>query len=308
MLERFIDYRPQAPTRAVIDQANSVIAEFTDQGFKLTLRQLFYQFVARGWLQNTMREYKRLGRIIRDARDGGLVDWDAFEDRTREVNNHASWDGPEEIITSAADIYRAPIWSSQDYRPEVWIEKEALVGVIEGICRQYRVLYFAHRGNNSQTLQHEAGKRFAEYFELGLIPVVLHLADHDPNGIDMTRDNIERLKRYAGREVEVRRIALNMDQVRAFDPPPSFVKDTDTPTSGYRDRFGTDECWELDALSPAVIANLISTELYGMIDRGAWGAEFDKEARERNLLASVAENWTEVKNLIEGRRGPAKAP
>jgi hypothetical protein len=116
-----------------------------------------------------------------------------------------------------------------------------LIGVIEGICTELRVPYFATIGNNSQTLQHEAGNRFADYFDQGLIPVVLHLADHDPNGIDMTRDNVERLALYARADIEVRRIALNMDQVRRHNPPPSFVKEGDSRTSGYRSRFGTDE-------------------------------------------------------------------
>src|SRR5262245_61066288 len=109
--------------------------------------------------------------------------------------------------------------------------------------------HFAHRGNNSQTLQYEAGKRFAKYIDQGFIPLVLHLADHDPNGIDMTRDNRERLTLYARAEIEVRRIALTMKQVRRYRPPPSFIKEGDTRTTGYRERFGTDECWELDAPS-----------------------------------------------------------
>jgi hypothetical protein len=121
--------------------------------------------------------------------------------------------------------------------------------VIEDVCTEFRVPYFAHRGNNSQTLQYEAGKRFAEFFDHGLIPVVLHLADHDPKGIDMTRDNRERLALYARDEVEVRRIALNMDQVRQHAPPPNFAKETDTLFGAYVERFGTEECWELDAPS-----------------------------------------------------------
>jgi hypothetical protein len=170
----------------------------------------------------------------------------------------------------------------------VWIEKEALLGVVEGVCTESRVPYFAHRGNNSQTLQYQAGKRFAEYLDQGLIPLVLHLADHDPNGLDMTRDNIKRLALYARQEVEVRRIALNMDQVREFNPPPSFVKDGDTRTSGYRERFGTDECWELDALSPTVISELIRTEIEALIDQWRWNAAKAKEHQGRKLLAGVA--------------------
>src|SRR5215471_2627579 len=213
----------------------------------------------------------------------------------------SSGNNPAGIISAAAEQYREDLWAGQRYRPEVWIEKEALLGVVEGVCTELRVPYFAHRGNNSQTLQYQAGKRFARYLDQGLIPLVLHLADHDPNGIDMTRDNIKRLALYARHEIEVRRIALNMDQVRPHNPPPSFVKDGDTRTSGYRERFGTDECWELDALSPTLIANLIRTEIEQLTDRLKWRSAQVREESSRELLDAVAANWTKVEKTL-GKR------
>jgi hypothetical protein len=293
-MELFIPWKPHAATLTVVEQANTIIAEYLDQGFTLTLRQLFYQTVARGLIENTFNNYKRLGTIIRNARDGGLIDWDAIEDRTREVHTHQFWNHPSAIISDDAEVYREDLWAKQRYRPEVWIEKDALIGVIEHVCTELRVPYFAHRGNNSQTLQYQAGKRFARYLDVGLIPLVLHLADHDPNGIDMTRDNIERLKLYVRAEIEVRRIALNMDQVREFNPPPSFAKEGDTRTSGYRKRFGTDECWELDALSPTVIADLIRSEIEALIDQKHWRKALTSERRGRKQLAAVVANWAKV--------------
>jgi hypothetical protein len=299
--EVFVPYRPHAATLRVIEQANSIIAEYAEQNFILTLRQLFYQFVARALIANLFKEYKRLGTIIRDARDGGLIDWDAIEDRTREVHTHSFWGSPSGIIGEDAHVYREDLWAGQVYRPEVWIEKNALIGVIESICTALRVPYFATIGNNSQTLQYQAGKRFKRYFDQGLIPVVLHLADHDPNGIDMTRDVRERLALYARQEVEVRRIALTLEQVRQYNPPPNFAKDSDTRTSGYRDHFGTDECWELDALSPTVISELIRAEIEGLIDQRRWNAARAKERQGRELLAAVAANWTKIEKLLRSR-------
>jgi hypothetical protein len=299
--EIFVPYKPHAATFRVIEQAIAIIAEYADQGFVLTLRQLFYQFVARGLLPNLFKQYKRLGAIVRDARDGGLIDWDTIEDRTREVHTHTFWDNPAGIISDDAEVYREDLWRGQRYRPEVWIEKNALIGVIEGVCTELRVPYFATIGNNSQTLQYQAGKRFARYSDLGLIPLVLHLADHDPNGIDMTRDVRERLALYARHEVEVRRIALTLDQVRQYNPPANFAKDSDTRTSGYRDRFGTDECWELDALSPTVISELIRAEIEGLIDQRRWNAAKAKERQGHELLAAVAANWTKVQKLLRSQ-------
>ena len=299
--EVFIPYKPHTATLVVVNQANAIIDEYLAQDFKLTLRQLFYQFVARDYIENTMRQYKTLGRIIRNARDGGLIDWDAIEDRTREVHDHLFWDDPR----TASGVLRGSTvrtcGQNQRYRPEVWIEKDALLNVVEGICTEYRVPYFAHRGNNSQTLQYQAGKRFAEYLDQGLIPIVLHLADHDPNGIDMSRDNEKRLALYTRAPVEVRRIALNMDQVRQYSPPPNFVKDGDTRTSGYRERFGTDQCWELDALSPTVIADLIRTEVEALIEPRTWRKAQASEQRGRKLLDAVAGNWSRVEKLLAKR-------
>jgi hypothetical protein len=286
--ELFIPWKPHAATLTMVEQANSVIEEYLAQDFRLTLRQLFYQFVARAQLENTFKQYKRLGAIVRNARDGGRIDWDAIEDRTRTVQTHAFWNSPDHIISEDAEVYREDLWGGQRYRPEVWIEKDALIGVIEGVCTELRVPYFAHRGNNSQTLQYQAGKRFAGYLDHGLIPLVLHLADHDPNGIDMTRDNIERLRLYARADIEVRRIALNLDQVRQYAPPPSFAKEKDKRFPAYVRQFGTRECWELDALPPTVIANLIRSEIEGLIDQRAWGAALVSEQQGGELLADVA--------------------
>jgi hypothetical protein len=105
---------------------------------------------------------------------------------------------------------------------------------------------------------------------------------------------------YARTDIEVRRIALNLTQVRQYAPPPNFVKETDTRTSGYRDRFGTNECWELDALSPTVIADLIRNEIEGLIDRRRWRSALANENRGRQLLAGAAENWIKVEKVLKG--------
>jgi hypothetical protein len=128
---------------------------------------------------------------------------------------------------------------------------------------------------------------------------VLHLADHDPNGIDMTRDIRERLALYARHPIEVRRIGLNKDQVERYRPPPNFAKDTDTRAERYKEMMGTDECWELDALSPTVIAELIRGEIESMIDATEWDKAVSNEERGRKQLLAVAANWTKVSDFDE---------
>jgi hypothetical protein len=299
MREQFKSKKFQQKTLDLIERANAIIEEYVGQGFVLTLRQLYYQFVARVIIENSVASYKRLGSILNDARLAGLVDWEHIEDRTRSLRTHASWDSPSDIIAGAAYSYREDIWRDQIWRPEVWIEKDALLGVIEGVCREFRVPYFAHRGNNSQSEQYKAGKRYAEMLEAGFQPVVLHLCDHDPNGIDMSRDNTERLALFAGEPIQLRRIALNLDQVQHYSLPPNPAKDTDSRYESYVEQFGT-ECWELDALDPTVIASLVRNELRMLIDHNLWDAALEQEERNRSLLSKASANWAMVeKSMVE---------
>jgi hypothetical protein len=184
--------------------------------------------------------------------------------------------------------YREDKWDSQPFRVEVWIEKDALVGVIADVCDEFQVPYFACRGYNSQSEQWAAGQRFAEYADRGQEPIVLHLGDHDPSGIDMTRDNEARLLVFAGVPVEVRRLALNWDQVKRYNPPPNPAKMTDSRAEGYVKTFGRDS-WELDALEPQVIAKLVSDAIDDLRDQDAWGQAEDREYEGKTKLRIAME-------------------
>lgn len=296
--EAFIKKSFRSETRRLVETANAIIAEYDAQGFQLTLRQLYYQFVARDVIPNRQSEYKRLGSIINDARLAGLVDWSAIEDRTRNLRSFSSWSSPQEIMNSVARQYCEDLWEGQQYRPEVWIEKDALIGVITPVCGRYRVPYFACRGYTSQSEQYAAGKRLADHRANGAIPIILHLGDHDPSGLDMTRDNSDRLAMFARQDVEVVRLALNMDQVRAYSPPPNPAKETDARFATYRETHG-DQSWELDALSPPVIDRLIADALDGLIDRAVWDAAKAREADQRGNLRTASERWDEVVEFLE---------
>lgn len=297
MHEQFITKRFSAKSTAVIEEAITIIDDYRAQGFTLTLRQLYYQFVARGLLPNEQREYKRLGQIMSDARMAGLVDWSSIEDRTRSLRSNPHWDGPAGIIESAASSYREDKWAAQDTRIEVWIEKDALTGVIEPVCNELDIPYFACRGYSSQSEQWRAGKRFARYRESGQHVVVLHLGDHDPSGIDMSRDNYDRLDIFSGGSVVLDRLALNMDQIETYSPPPNPTKTTDTRAGNYIARFGKSS-WELDALDPPVIDRLIRDAVVQLWDQNAWEASTEKEATNRELLEKARQNWGKVEEFL----------
>src|SRR5688572_2826178 len=268
--ETFIPKNIQGKSYEIIQQAVEILNEYQEAGFTLTLRQLYYQFVARGLLANKQQNYDRLGAIVSDARLAGLIDWDAIEDRTRFLRGHTTYVDPADAITKLHDRYRIDMWQGQKRRIEVWIEKDALIGVIEQKCSEWDINYFACRGYASQSELYAAGKRIAfrrSHDEQDTL--VIHLGDHDPSGMDMTRDNCDRLSLFAGDYVEVRRIALNMPQVQQYNPPPNPAKLTDSRAQQYIAEWG-DESWELDALSPQVIAQLIQDEVDREVDSDVW--------------------------------------
>ncbi len=283
----------------VIEQANEIITEYAAQGFDLTLRQLYYQFVSRALISNSDREYKRLGGIINDARLAGLIDWDAIQDRTRNLETLSHWGSPENILEESAKQFRMDKWAGQPFRPEVWMEKDAVIGIVAPVCERLDVPYFSCRGYTSQSEMWVGGRRMRQWHALGATPVVLHLGDHDPSGIDMTRDVTERLALFAG-EVAVKRLALNMDQVDQYGPPPNPAKTTDSRYIGYTELYG-DESWELDALEPQAMADLIENAVLALRqDDDAYEAVLAEEQEAKSQLEAIADNWNEVGEYLEG--------
>lgn len=293
MKQTYIEKSFRADSLLIIQQANEIIDEYTAEGFSLTLRQLYYQFVARDLLPNSQRSYKRLGSIINDARLAGYIDWDAIVDRTRNLKSNPHWTSPGSIIESAAYSYRRDLWAGQPYRVEVWIEKEALAGVIERPCVKLDVPYFCCRGYVSQSEQRASGVRARRnWLNNDQSTVILHLGDHDPSGVDMTRDNDDRMQLFSQcPNVTVQRIALNWDQIEQYNPPPNPAKLTDSRAQDYIQRYGR-ESWELDALEPRVIADLITDNVEYYMDRDLMDAAIAQQEEERELLNRLAEEYS----------------
>ena len=287
-----IEYIPKrfgATTLAIIEQANAIIAEYTADGYKLTLRQLYYQFVSRDLIANKQSEYKRLGSIINDARLAGMIDWLAIEDRTRNIVRQPAWDSEASIVRACADQFAMDKWADQDIRPQVWIEKEALAGVVERPCRELNISYFCCRGYVSQSEMWDAAQRLVITARNGQTPFILYFGDHDPSGIDMTRDIVDRIAMFAGEHtVRLKRMALNFDQIEQYSPPPNPAKQTDSRFDAYTVLHG-DQSWELDALDPKTIGDLIRDEIESVRDAKKWNAICERELRGRAELSKVAD-------------------
>lgn len=287
----YINKRFNNKSLQLIQKANDVIDSYKKQGYMLTLRQLYYVFVSQNIIPNTHREYKNLGNILNDARLAGLVSWRAIEDRTRNLQKLSSWNSPRDIINACANQFRYDVWADQPNHVEVWIEKEALIGVAEKICDELRVPYFACRGYTSASEQWNAGQRYIDLIEKGQKVHILHFGDHDPSGVDMTRDNKERLKLFLGEHEEdfkIHRMALNMDQIERYKPPPNPVKPKDSRTAAYVRRFGTKKCWELDALEPKIISMIIKRRVDSLRNDKIWNASIAREEEAKRKLVRLA--------------------
>jgi hypothetical protein len=333
----------KADTVTVINRANQILAQY-QKG--ITIRALYYRFIALdyfpdSWIdaaynakqgldgntKNTVKNYKKLCVLMEKARMAGHVDWDAIVDRTRNLKSLGHWSKPGDIIRGSARAYRLDLWARQPYRLECWIEKDAMIGVIEDVCEENDVPYFSCRGYTSVSEVWGAARRHLEYIKAGQRVVVLHFGDHDPSGLDMTKDIQKRLKHFQTMDwyrecmprkkgttkgaiwenmarrvnlpgemymgTEVKRLALHMEQVEQYSPPPNPAKESDSRFKKYQEEFG-DDSWELDALEPNVIEQLLQDGIDSHRDGTIWNEDYEKQELERKDLTSAADNWNKV--------------
>lgn len=295
MKKAYIEKKFKKESLERINLVNEIIEEYNTQGYELTLRQVYYQLVARGHIENSERSYKNLGNLISDARLAGLIDWFAITDRTRNLRGNSHWETPADVINSAKYSYMLNRWETQPNYVEVWVEKDALIGIVGQICRELDVPYFSCRGYTSQSEMWNAAQRFIRRSHKKE-KIIIHLGDHDPSGIDMSRDIQERLNLFEA-NVNVKRVALTMKQIRKYSPPPNPTKVTDARASDYIKKYGH-ECWELDALEPSVISELIKNEVINLIDQDQFTKVEEKELDDKNLLQQICDHYKEVERFI----------
>src|SRR5262245_43038134 len=309
--ECFIDHRFSKDSQELITSANTIIDEYTADGFVLTLRQLYYQMVARDIIPNKVQSYKRLGSILNDARYAGLVDWSALTDRTRNLKGLGHWVDPADIVRSAAHSFALDKWDGQEYRPEIWVEKEALAGIVERAASLNDVSFISCRGYMSASEMYDAAQRIRRRSSVhNQDTIVIYLGDHDPSGLDMSEGDIP--KRFeiffdkwsrsffsnSRRPFEIRRVALNWDQIEQYQPPPNPAKETDSRFAAYQEQFG-DESWELDALDPNTLLDIIQEAIDEVKDADLFKEIEDREESQRQILNKASERWDDVASFLD---------
>lgn len=286
MMEQFrrINFRPESLAR--IELINEILAEYGGQ--RLSARQVYYRLVAGLHIPNTPTSYKNLTSLLTDARYAGLVDWSAIEDRGREPDVPSEWDSVDEVVDVAIRQFRLPRWRDQTHYVELFVEKQALAGVLGPIARKHHVPLVVNKGYSSASAMKAAAERMISAHPIGS-SVVLYLGDHDPSGEDMVRDVRDRLEEFGVPDLEVVKLALTKAQIRKFDPPPNPAKMTDSRAAAYVAEHG-EHSWELDALPPRVLNQIVERAISAVVDADKMGATLAREDRERAEAQEIADS------------------
>lgn len=295
MKEKFVDHKFGAASLELISKVNNILREYGAQGYRLSLRQLYYQLVARAIIENSVKSYKRIGNLISDARLAGLVDWGMIEDRGRETNFLNHWENPAEIVRDASRWFRIYKWEGQSNYCEVMVEKDALSGILLPVCQELDIRFTANKGYSSSSAMYETGKRLHRVSRTQDIDEIhiFYFGDHDPSGIDMTRDIADRLSLFTYGlvdSVNVHRLALNWNQVEDWQPPENPAKESDSRYEAYAEEFG-ESSWELDAVEPRTLASLVRESVEELIDFDQWNKVVKREASMRAELIKFADEY-----------------
>jgi hypothetical protein len=293
MKETYQDWKPSKESYRLLSAITEILEYFEDRGYKLTLRQLYYQLVSKDIIPNSVKEYTRIGNVVSRGRLAGLIDWYMIEDRLRIPQSRGHWDSPRQIIETASRTYYRSRWENQRSYIEVWCEKDAVSNIIEPVCDRWDVTFMANRGYSSLSAMYNASQRLKEAHDDGKFVGVIYLGDHDPSGIDMTRDIKDRLGIFLNQGISfnnVDRIALNMDQVDQYKPPENPAKVTDSRFAGYVKIYGYSS-WELDALEPSVLDQLVEDKITEFVDRDLWDEVTDLEEEHKERLRKIADEW-----------------
>lgn len=309
MRQQYTDQKFKADTIAIIRKADEILAEYAADNLVVTVRQLYYQFVARDLIPNSQKSYKRLADIIMQGRMSGLLDWDRIEDRGRLPESPSEWSSIDQIVDAAVAQFKLPRLRGQHVYAELWVEKQALAGVLAPLAREFHVTLMVNKGYSSASAMRESALRFErkakdlqQYTRRRVERVLFYLGDHDPSGEDMVRDIRDRLTTFGVDRLDVRKVALTMGQIEQYEPPPNPAKTTDSRYEKYAAQHGT-ESWELDALDPPTLRAVIREAFASVVDRAAWDTVIrEEEAQRARMKAAVAAMRSE--SIASGKEDP----
>lgn len=252
-----------------------------------TVRQLFYAATVAGGVEKTEAGYRQVQRQVLEMRREGLIDYNKIADNTRWVRREVTYDTLEDWVDESLRKLCIDLWRDSDARVEVWLEKDALAGVLVDVTSRWHVPLYVTRGYASETFAYEAATN-ALFDERPFR--VLYLGDFDASGVHMARDLQSRLCGFLGNHADLLtfdRIAVTPAQIDAWKLPSRPNKTTDTRHLAFEREFPGYEATELDAIRPDRLRELVEMEIVNMIDPAQYRRIRQEEADARSLAIRI---------------------
>jgi hypothetical protein len=256
------------------------------EGRPMTVRQVYYQATVRALVDKTEQGYAKVKTALTDMRRAGTLPYSWLADNTRWMRKPSTFDGPEAALQDAARFYRKALWRDADAYVEIWIEKDALAGVIYDVTAEYDVPLMVARGYASLSFLHSA----AEVMEDEYRPCfIYHFGDFDPSGVNAAEKIEETLRELApSADIYFERLAVTPAQILALSLPTRPTKTTD---SRARSWGGGDHSVELDAIDPNTLRGLVRQAIEWHLPRQELARLRKVETAERDSMLEFLDGW-----------------
>ena len=254
----------------------------------VTGRGVGYKLFIAGLIESMARaDMQRVYRLLKLAREQDLIPWEWIVDETRALERTSTWANPAHYAKCVARSYRRDFWNQQPVRVEVWSEKGMVRGVLAPVLDQYAVGFRVMHGFSSATAVYEVAQGCDDK-DL----IALYVGDFDPSGLFMSEEDLPtRLFEYgAGENVKLQRIALTREQASGLPPFPATDKRKDPRYKWFVAKHG-DRCWELDAMDPNELRNVVERAICNLIEPVAWGRCEAVNRAEQESLRTIIANW-----------------
>jgi hypothetical protein len=281
----------------VVHKMREIVEDYQEQGYKLTLRQLYYQLVARDIIPNDDKAYKKISALLDDCRYCGFIDWDSIEDRGRVPDTPYFEYSLQDALNRTLSSYKLDRRKGQMNYIELWTEKDAISNILSEGVYDYTITLCVNKGFTSSSAMYNAYKRFSRKILAGYDVIVLYFGDHDPSGLDMVRDIRERITHFMTNgdtyidfsKFRIDHIGLTMEQIKELNPPSNPAKISDPRAAGYIAKYG-EISWEVDALNPEILLEIVEKSIKEYLDYDAFNRVKQIELNEKAKLKEIIEN------------------
>ena len=294
---------PRSQTAATVKRKDLIYA-WAQEHKPVTVRQLYYRLSTLDAVPKTEAGYKAVGRLCTLMRKRGEIPYEYFADSTRWQRKPRTFNNMQDALNDTATHYRRALWQEQQGVVEIWIEKEALVGVIFEVTSEWDVGLMPVKGYPSVTYLHAAGKSINAATSAGKKSHIFYFGDYDPSGVDIFRNIAEQLKIFApDADLEISRVAVTEAQIRYLQLPSRPTKRSDSRAKGF-----SDISVELDAIEPSIFRDMVRNCIFSIIDRRTLEETLKIEKLEQESINMFVSNFKDVEIVSNNVQAAHNAP